>query len=143
MEWTIMSLAYNTNTHCESVELIHRLYDAYARRDAATILANLSPEIDIYQTELLPWGGRYRGHDGAQRFFKKLLEQIDSRVEVREVIPAGSRVVVTGCTRGTVVATGAPFEVRVAHIYTLTNGKVSAVEFYVDTPAMRDALRHA
>ena len=133
-----MSLTHN---NCESVDLIHRLYDAYARRDAATILAHLSPEIDIYQTELLPWGGRYRGHDGAQRFFRKLLEQIDSRVEIGEVIPAGSRVVVTGHTRGTVVATGAPFTVRVAHIYTLINGKISAVEFYVDTPAMRDALR--
>jgi uncharacterized protein len=127
----------------ETVEFFQMLYDAYARRDAATVMAHLSPEIDIYQTELLPWGGRYRGIDEAQRFFKKLGEQIESQVEVSEIIPAGSRVVVLGNTRGKVRATGAPFDVRVAHIYTLTNGKISGVEFFIDTPTMKDALRQA
>jgi ketosteroid isomerase-like protein len=104
------------------------------------VLALADPEIVVAQTELLPWGGTYRGHDGLKAFTAALLGRVDSQVEVGEFIEAGDRVVAIGRTRGSVRGTGTPFDVRVAHVWTLKDGKAVRFEAYIDTPAMLRAL---
>ena len=41
---------------------------------------------------------------------------------------------------GTVVATGAPFDVAEVHRWTIRDGKAVAAHFAIDTPAMLEAL---
>ena len=125
----------------ENVTTVRNLYDAYSRRDVAAISAALAPDIELTQTEQLPWGGQYRGHDGAMRFFGTLVAHLDSQVDLERVFAAGDRVVATGHTRGTVRATGKRFDVPVAHVYALELGKVTRIEFYIDTPLMLAALQ--
>ena len=55
-----------------NITLVRLTYDSYARRDLAMIWKHLSPQIEIYQASEVPWGGTYRGHDGALEFFRKL-----------------------------------------------------------------------
>jgi ketosteroid isomerase-like protein len=45
-----------------------------------------------------------------------------------------------GRTAGTVVATGAPFDVAETHVWTVRDGRAVRFRAYVDTPAMLDAL---
>ena len=45
-----------------------------------------------------------------------------------------------GDTRG---ARGAAFDVAIAHVWTVRDGRVSRFEAYIDTPAMREALSSA
>ena len=69
--------------------VVREMYDAFARRDGAAIFALLHPDVELRQTELLPWGGHYRGHEARREFFARLREAIDSAVTVERLIDAG------------------------------------------------------
>ncbi|HWW76953.1 MAG TPA: nuclear transport factor 2 family protein [Pyrinomonadaceae bacterium] len=124
----------------DNVELIRRGYEAYARRDFAAVFALLHPEVEIYQTASLPWGGTYRGQEQAREFFRRLSEQTEGGPEPSEFIAAGDDVVATGRLRGRVRANGRPFDLAIAHLWTVREGKIVRFAAYIDTPAMLSAL---
>lgn len=126
----------------KSVEIIAEIYTALARRDLPAILELIDPEISVSQTELLPWGGEYYGFEGVQQFFVELFRLIDSQLAVEEFVDAGERVIVIGWTRGQVRATGAQFNIRAVHVWTVKRGRAARFEPNVDTPKMLEALRH-
>ena len=51
----------------DNAALVHRLFDALARRDRDTWVALHDPDAEIHP--LIGLGGTYRGHDGAQSFW--------------------------------------------------------------------------
>jgi ketosteroid isomerase-like protein len=69
-----------------------------------------------------------------------LVGSIDSAVEILAMFEAGDRVFQYGRTRGTVRATGVPFDIPEVHVWTLDDGKVMAADFAIDTPTMLKAL---
>jgi hypothetical protein len=122
------------------VRLVEQMYDAFARRDPAAVLERLHPDVEIRQTELVPWGGHYRGHAGAREFFGKVLGAIDSTVTVERYIDAGDHVAAVGRTRGHVRASGAAFDVAVVHVWAVRDDRLARLEVYIDVPVMRAAL---
>ena len=124
-----------------NVEVVRRMYEAFAATDLETILAVTDPGIEVVQTPLLPWGGEFHGQEGLGEFFGKLTGAISSRVTIHNVFAAGDQVVQVGRTAGTVNATGAEFDVDEVHVLTLRDGKVVRFAATIDTPAMLDALR--
>jgi ketosteroid isomerase-like protein len=122
------------------VETVESLYEAFRRRDMPTIFELLSPDVEIVQSEALPWGGDYHGHDGARRFFAALGSNLRSTLTFDRLIDSGDHVVAIGRTEGTVNATGKPFRVPVAHVWHVRNGLVVRVQFYIDHPGMLKAL---
>lgn len=123
-----------------NITLIRLTYDSYARRDLPVILNLLSPEIEIHQTTAIPWGGTYRGYDGAREFFRKLNEFTDASPTPDEFFAAGDEVIVIGRLRGRTRASGRSFDVRVVHIWTVRERRVVRFAAYIDTPAMLAAL---
>lgn len=124
-----------------NVDLVHRLYAALAAVDLDTILQIFDPDVEVHQTDELPWGGDFQGHEGLGRFFGLLREHITSTVTIQTVYAAGYEVVQFGRTSGTVNATGNPFDVQEMHLLTVRDGKVVRFEAHIDTPAMVEALR--
>jgi len=124
----------------DSVEIVRALYDAFSARDAVKVLSLLSPDIELVQSTELAWGGRYQGHVGAREFFGRLAAHISSVVEIERFINSADHVTVIGWTRGTVNATGAAFDVPVAHVWELREGLAIRVRFFVDHPTMLKAL---
>jgi ketosteroid isomerase-like protein len=123
-----------------NVVLVRRLYDAFEALDLDAILEIVSPDVVVVQAPELPWGGEFQGHDGLGRFFGLLSEHIRSKVTHEEIFAAGDRVVQVGRTRGTVTATGQPFDIAEMHLLTVNDGKVVRFEAHIDTPAMLEAL---
>jgi hypothetical protein len=123
-----------------SVTLVREIYEAFARRDAAAVLARLDPDVEIRQTELVPWGGHYRGHEGAREFFGRVLGAIDSTVTVERFVDAGDHVAAVGRTRGRTRAGDVPFDLAVVHVWTVRGARIARLEVYIDTPAMQEAL---
>lgn len=121
-------------------ETLSILYNAFATRDMPKIFQIIDPEITVFQTDELPWGGDYKGYEGLRNFFGKLLEHLDSRVTPEEYIEAGDCVMAIGRTSGKIRKTGEDFDVRVAHLWTFRDGKAVRFEAYIDTPAMLSAL---
>ncbi|GAA4582740.1 nuclear transport factor 2 family protein [Planotetraspora phitsanulokensis] len=123
-----------------NVEIIRRLYDAFETHDFNVIAELFDTEVEIYQSELLPWGGNYKGHDGAVTFFTGLLQHIDSKVTLERFIEAGDHVVEVGRTAGTTTNGSVPFDVPEVHVWQVREGKIVRMESYVDVPLMRKAL---
>ena len=124
----------------DNIAVVTRLYELFGAKDITGILAMIDPDVHVSQTPQLPWGGEYDGHDGITEFFVNLVGAISSTVEHETMFAAGDRVVQLGRTRGTVNATGTPFDVREVHILTLADGRITRFEAYIDTPAMLEAL---
>jgi ketosteroid isomerase-like protein len=125
----------------ENVAVVRSAYDAFRRGNVQMIFHLLHTEIEIYQSEGVPWGGIYKGHQEIASFFKKLTETIESRVEPDHLIDDDAgHVVVVGHTRGRVRGTGREFDLPTVHVWTIREGKVVKFEAYIDTAEMRVAL---
>jgi ketosteroid isomerase-like protein len=124
----------------ENVEIVERLYEAFASRDVREILSRLAPEVEITQSTDLPWGGVYQGPDQFGLFFRNLTQHIHSTLTFERYLDSGDQVVAIGRTQGTVAATGAPFDVPIVHLWRLREGKVLSFQPYIDNPEMQAAL---
>jgi len=125
----------------ENVSVVRQCYDAFRRRDLPTVIMLLDPEVEYYQSDEVPWGGRYAGHAGVAEFFQKLTSTIESTVDPDRVVDAGDHVVAVGHTHGSVRASGKEFDVPAVHVWRLRDGKVVRFEAYIDNPQMLAALR--
>lgn len=130
-------------TDNEMIDLIKGGYEAHARGDVAGAMAALHPEIEIVQTDVLPWGGVHRGHAGAGTFFRLLAQNLDAKPTPEEYVVAGDQVAVVGRLRGRVRSNGRAFDLRIVHLWTIRDGKVARFEAVIDTPAMLAELAPA
>jgi ketosteroid isomerase-like protein len=129
----------------ENVEVVRRVYEAAARRDAATVLALYDPEVELDNTRLQIVGGAggiYHGHDGLRDFFREWHEAWESvEYDYDELIDAGDEQVIALVTRrGRGRASGADVELRVALVWTLRDGKIIRVVWF---PTREEALEAA
>jgi uncharacterized protein len=123
-----------------AVQVVKEIYEAFARRDVAKVFSHFAPDLEIRQTSALPWGGVYQGHAGARIFFERLTQHINSTVTIERIIDAVEHVVIIGRTAGRVNATGAVYDVPLAHVWRVRDGLVTQIEFHIDTPVMLAAL---
>jgi uncharacterized protein len=126
--------------HRNPMQTVQDLYDAFGHRDIPKVFSLLSPDVEIVQSEELPWGGLYRGHDGARQFFSKLGSHLNSTLDVERLISSADHVVAVGWTQGTVNATGASYRVPIAHVWKIREGLVIQAQFFIDNLMMLDAL---
>jgi ketosteroid isomerase-like protein len=123
-----------------NVEAIQALYRAFLKRELMTILSLVDSGIEIRVSEMLPWGGTYKGLGGLKDFFTKLLDHLDSKVDFTQWIESGDSVVAVGHSHGTVKANGNSFDIAIVHVWHLRDGKAVLFEPYVDTAGMLKAL---
>lgn len=123
-----------------AVAVVQQVYAAFARGDLAAALDLFAPEVEIEQSREVPWGGHYGGHDGARVFFAALTSRLDSKLALAGFVDAGEEIVATGRTQGRVRATGARYDVPIAHVWTVRDGRVVRVRFCIDHPTMLSAL---
>ncbi|EYF08394.1 Hypothetical protein CAP_3923 [Chondromyces apiculatus DSM 436] len=123
-----------------NVELVQQVYAAMGRRDLEALFRMIAEDVKIVQSNAMPWGGCYEGHAGMREFFGKLGAKIKSAVAVERYIEAGEQVVAIGRTQGATLATGKTFDVPVAHVWTVKEGKVTELRPYIDHPTMEPAL---
>lgn len=123
-----------------NVETVKNVYAGLARRDIEAVLRLYAADVEVTQSAELPWGGRFVGHAGVREFFARLTGLVDSAVTLERFIDAGEHVVALGRTRGVVRASGAAFDVPLAHVYTLRGGVVVQVHNMIDDPPMLAAL---
>ena len=123
-----------------ALEIIEKVYAAFAAGDMDALLGLCAPDIVVTQDPALPWGGSYRGPDGAAEFALKLVAATDAVVTHERLFAAGDDVVQIGRTAGTVRSNGAAFDVSECHIWTVRDGLVTHARFYVDSLSMLEAL---
>ena len=121
----------------ENVEVVRRVYEAAAGRDAETVLALYDPEVELDASALGvagigDVGGVYRGHEGLKSFFREWHEAWGNiKYDYEELIDAGDQVVsvVTRHARGR--ASGVEVERPAALVWTLGEGKVLRLVWFL------------
>ncbi len=124
----------------ENIQLIRQAYQCFERRDFAGVARLFDPEIAVYESELLPWGGKYRGHEGARQFFTRTLENLEWNLDTESLIDAGDHVIQTGHIHGMARRTGRKFDAREVHVWALRDGRITEFAAYPDVPAMLAAV---
>jgi ketosteroid isomerase-like protein len=122
------------------VRIVETLYEAFRGRNMPAIFDLLAADVEIVQSKDVPWGGVFRGHEGAREFFTRLGSRIRSTLTIERLIDSGEEVTATGWTEGTVNATGAAFRAPVVHVWRTREGKIARAQFLIDHPAMLRAL---
>ena len=130
----------NDEQQSDPLAMVRHAYESMRTADLDGLLAMIADGAVLTQDPALPWGGRFVGRDGVATFAITLVSTIESVVTIEAMYRAGEQVVQYGRTAGTVRATGASFDVPECHIWTIRDGRVVAMDFYIDTPAMLEAL---
>ncbi|MHA6783502.1 nuclear transport factor 2 family protein [Pseudonocardia saturnea] len=128
--------------HSPAVATISDAYRAFARGDIATVLSALDPQVAWTEAAGTPYAGTHVGHDAIVRdVFVKIGEDWERFVPTpSEFFDCGSTVIVLGTFDGVHRATGKAMTSRFAHVYRLTDGRVTAFESVNDTHPVRQAM---
>lgn len=133
----------------EAVATVRRLFEAVACRDAAGYFSAYHPEIVISEAPSLPYGGDYRGQEGAMRHAQRIGSTWDrhqpeaSRDLEPEVLAVGDRVVVLWRFRAQGQG-GQSIDLPAVSVYRLREGKIiESRMFHFDTTALLQFLNIA
>ena len=123
--------------------IIHRLHEALQARDHSTLLRLFSPEIRITHSPGLPWGGLFKGHEGAKVFFERQANYVIAYMSIERILDAGDTIAVTGRMYGATRRTGRRFDVPIVYLWELEDGLATRLEIVVDLPGFQVALADA
>jgi uncharacterized protein len=115
----------------ENVELVRRCFDLFGRGEMETLLRCVDPDIETVEPPEIPGSTSYRGHSGLALAYRHWASQWDDfRVEVEELIDAGSDVVAVTRHHGTGRASGARVGGLVAYVFTVRDGKLARMQIF-------------
>jgi uncharacterized protein len=119
-----------------NVDTLERGYDALNRGDLSVVLELLDPDIEWHEPAPSPEAGAHRGRDSFERFLQGWLESFDGfRVEPEQVVERGDELVAVVRQTGTGRGSGVQVETRLAHVWTVANGKAVRWEAVPDVEA--------
>ena len=126
------------------LELVGRLYAAFAAGDLPTFLSQLHPQVRLNEAQINPLsdGNPYVGAEPiVNRVFLRLAEDFaDFRVQVDEICGGEGVVTMLGRYHADARATGKKLDAQVQHTWWLEGGKVVRFQQMVDTAALLAAL---
>ena len=118
--------------------VVRAAYEAFLRRDVATILTMVADRVDweCVGSPGLPYAGRRTDKQGVAAFFAQVAQADDITVfEPREFIEAGDCVTVLGIEKASARETGQPYESEWVHVFTVVDGKVTRWRGFFNTAA--------
>jgi ketosteroid isomerase-like protein len=119
----------------QNVEAFGRGVDAYNRRDAAALLAELDPDIEWHPALLVGLGGEttvYRGHRGVRDLLRDIDETLaEIHVEFPDVRDLGDRIVAEGRLRVRGKSSGVVTEADVGYVADFRRGKATRIRTYL------------
>ena len=111
----------------DNVEIAHRVYDAFNRRDLDAMLACIDPDVQ-FAVRLIEMQGSpdLRGHDGMREWWRGLLAVFpDIKIELLDVRDLGDSAIATLRIRGHGVDSGVPFDERMWQAIKVRDGKAT------------------
>lgn len=129
----------------ENTETVKSLYDAFGKGDVATILDNVTDDVDWSAdttSDAAPWYGQRTGKDELGKFF----EEVADGLEISEFNPSSfaandDEVLTVVGFRATVRATGKEIAMNLHHYWRFRDGKVERYRGSEDTAQMEAALQ--
>ena len=108
----------------ENIEIVRSLYRAMNGGDLAPVADSAAPNMEWIPDQRVG-EGPIRGRENVLRFFTEQIDMLaDLRVEPERFWETGNKVLVFVHTTGRGRASGAPFDIRIANLWTLDEGGV-------------------
>ncbi len=117
-------------------EIMQGLYASFAKGEVPAVLAGMDPKIEWTEAEGWPlYSGTLVGPQAiVEGVFMRLGEIGDNfAVHVAQFVADGDTVVALGTYNWNRKSSGEPAEVKIAHVWTLDNGKVTRFQQHIDT----------
>jgi uncharacterized protein len=122
--------------------IIQGLYENFASGDVPAVLGSFADDIAWTEADGFPLAGTYIGPQAVlENVFMRLGEFSDNwAVSVDRYIADGDTVVADGKYTWNHKESGEPCEVRMAHIWTLADGKATRFLQHVDSAKVRELI---
>ena len=123
-------------------EIIAGAYASFAKGDVPSVVALMDPEIEWTQAEGWPLNGTMVGPQAiVDGVFMRLGEIGENfSVDVTQLVAEGDTVVGLGTYSWDRKGSSEPAEVKIAHVWTLADGKVTRFQQHVDTAKARSLI---
>lgn len=123
-------------------QIVQGMYNSFAAGDVAAVTAEFADDISWTEADGFPLAGTYIGPQAVvENVFMRLGEFSDNwGVVIERLIGDGDTVVADGKYTWNHKSTGEPCEARMAHIWTLVDGKAVSFLQHVDTARVRDQI---
>lgn len=138
----MQSLKISKGAKMTNKDLIQSLYQSFASGDVPAVLAKFDDNITWTESDGFPLAGTYVGPQAVlEGVFMRLGEFSDNwAVVVDRLIADGDTVIADGKYTWDHKKSGEPCEVRMAHIWTLADGKAISFLQHVDSATVRDLI---
>lgn len=124
-------------------EIVAEIYASFAKGDVPTVLAGMDPKIEWTEAEGWPlYSGTLVGPQAiVDGVFMRLGEIGDNfSLHIDQLVADGDTVVALGTYTWNRIGSGEPAEVKMAHVLTLEDGKLTRFQQHVDTAKERYLL---
>jgi len=121
-------------------EIVEGAYARFARGDVPAVLAAMYENMSWTEADGFPLAGTYVGPQAiVEGVFMRLVEFGDEFAAVPDQFVAdGDTVVALGNYTWKHKTSGAPAKVKMAHVWTVADGKLATFQQYVDTVMVRE-----
>jgi len=120
----------------ENVELIRSAIEALRAAGADAFLEFTTEDVEAYpDVSRFPEAKPLRGREEFRRFFAEIDQGWEGGArtsEIREIFPAGNRVVARADWGGRGQASGIDLHSNLTAIYTVRDGQITKIEFFFD-----------
>jgi ketosteroid isomerase-like protein len=115
----------------QNVEVVRAMYEAFARRDLATLVSHLDPAMNVYDRPVHPEASVYEGREGFLRFAQTDWAAFDDvTYEPQEFVAHGPYVVVPIKQRGRGKGSSLGVEESIVNVWKLRAGKCVELRNY-------------
>ena len=129
----------------ENLKLVQQFYAGFKTGNINGVLSALADDVGWSipgPKDILPSVGQRQGHEQVAQTIAKFAEMQDGeQFEVQGVVAQDNKIVAFGHYRWRVKSTGCSYESDFAHAFTISHGRVSRFQEYVDTEAWAAAYR--
>lgn len=116
-----------------NVDALRAGYEALNRGDLSAVLALLDPEIEWHEPAPSPDAGTHSGRDSFASFFSSWLDSFDGfQIEPEQVVERDGDLIAVVRQTGRGRASGVRVEARLAHVWTVRDGKAVRWESVAD-----------
>ncbi|GAA0891461.1 nuclear transport factor 2 family protein [Fulvivirga kasyanovii] len=139
----VLAGCHHNATEMTNVEIVKNTYEGGSSEENGKYLEQyLAPDAKWTEAAGFPYGGTYTGFEEIRKnvFDRLASEWLNYKFEPEGYVGQGDKVVAYGTYSGTYKETGKHFKARVAHIWTLKEGKIVNFEQFVDSTPVRDAM---
>lgn len=126
-----------------NLEIVQSTYQgSNSQENGQNLKRHLAQDARWTEAAGFPYAGTYIGFESiAKNVFQRLAtEWTDYRFIVEDYVASGDKVFAYGHYSATYRETGKYFEARVAHLWTLKEGKIVSFEQFVDSKIVTDSM---